>query len=222
MKGKKDFKEKKGNKKTQPKEITKKYKKGDELNVFELSNDKEDSSRRSNLTTKLDKDEDYDQRGLDNDSDDDKLRDIKIDHLKDTVVNDSDDEEIDSDDAFEGSDDEKYADWHFTGSKHPNRLDDGVDGVDGVDEDDEDDEEMVDLDTMLNDDNQLDQDITKEDVDDSDVEFEQDEQGDSTKLTQLVDSLDPSSKKSTTNDSPTSKDGFVAGKNSEFRVPTDG
>lgn len=108
--------------KTNPKRQTQKvekqqrYKKGDELNVFELVQD-DGNKRRSNLTTKLDKDEDYDQRGGEDDSDDERMRDIKIDHLKEGIVNESDDEEIDSDDAFEESDEEKYADWTFTGSK---------------------------------------------------------------------------------------------------------
>lgn len=112
----KSNKPQKGKGKAQQQQQHPKYKKGDELNVFELVQD-DQNSRRSNLTTKLDKDEEYDQRGGDADSDEDRMRNIKIDHLKEGVVNDSDDEEIDSDDAFEESDDDKYADWQFTGSK---------------------------------------------------------------------------------------------------------
>lgn len=106
---------------TQKAEKQQRYKKGDELNVFELVQD-DDNKRRSNLTTKLDKDEDYDQRGGEDDSDDERMRNIKIDHLKEGIVNESDDEEIDSDDAFEESDEEKYADWTFTGSKVSSTL----------------------------------------------------------------------------------------------------
>lgn len=86
---------------------------------------------------------------------------------------------------------------------------------------------MVDLDTMLDGDTLPNEQITKDDVDDSDIEYEEDdeegsEQGDSSKLTALVDSLDPSAKKSSKRDSAANDDGIIAGKNSEFRVPTDG
>ncbi|TIB84727.1 beta and beta-prime subunits of DNA dependent RNA-polymerase [Wallemia mellicola] len=206
---------------TQKAEKQQRYKKGDELNVFELVQD-DDNKRRSNLTTKLDKDEDYDQRGGEDDSDDERMRNIKIDHLKEGIVNESDDEEIDSDDAFEESDEEKYADWTFTGSKQSNKKKNTK--FDNVDEEDEDEEEgMVDLDTMLDDDQPIDEQITKDDVDDSDIEYEEDDdQGDSTKLTDLVNSLDPSARKSYKADASMDDDGFVAGQNSEFRVPADG
>ena len=84
---------------------------------------------------------------------------------------------------------------------------------------------MVDLDTMLDDDAPMDEQITKSDVDDSEIEYEEDsenEQGDPDKLTALVDSLDPSSRKPARDDSAADKDGVVAGKSSEFRVPTGG
>lgn len=76
---------------------------------------------------------------------------------------------------------------------------------------------------MLDDDQPIDEQITKDDVDDSDIEYEEDDdQGDSTKLTDLVNSLDPSARKSYKADASMDDDGFVAGQNSEFRVPADG